>query len=282
MQKALFRSRHGHLIHALDIASALREVRAHECDVLFVHSGMSFGTPITGVGRQDLLGALLECLRNLRVPTIVMPTFTFSFCNGVNYDVKSSRSRMGSLNEYFRAQPSAVRSLDPLMSCTAEGRDLSLVTATGCNSCGEQSTFDLLHKSNARTKFLFLGVEPAKCMTYTHYLEERLAVPYRYNRPFTGTVTDQQGHTYQQTCQLFVRYSGVTPIPDDRFQSLLIDKDLLRWTTVGDGRIFCIDEADAFSELKATIQSTPNYFITEPFDPRSVTRDFDVEDMVAL
>lgn len=282
MATALFRTRHGTFIHDQDIASSLRNVGAQECDVLFVHSEMSFGTPIAGIRRHELLTTLLNCIRELRVETIVMPTFTFSFCNGMNYDVRYSRSRMGSLNEYFRSQPGVVRSTDPLMSCAALGRELSLVTSVGQNSCGEGSTFDLLHKTKSRVKFLFFGVEPAKCMTYTHYVEERLGVPYRYNRPFTGTITDGQGRSYEKTYQLYVRYKGVTPIPDDRFQSLLIHKDVLKWSAIGDSKIFCIDEKNAYASLESTIQTIPNYFITEPFNRNCVTTDFNAHDMVAL
>lgn len=282
MATALFRTRHGTVIHDHDIVSSLRDVGSQDCDVLFVHSEMSFGTPVTGIRRQELLTTLLNCLRALRVETIVMPTFTFSFCNGINYDVKSSRSKMGSLNEHFRSQPGVVRSTDPLMSCAAEGRELTLVNSVGQYSCGEGSTFDLLHKTESRVKFLFLGVEPAKCMTYTHYVEERLGVPYRYNRPFTGRITDGQGRNYEKTYQLYVRYKGVTPIPDDRFQSLLIQKNVLKWSAIGDSKIFCINEKDAYASLESTIQINPNYFITEPFNRESVTTDFSAHDMVAL
>ena len=282
MSSALFQTKSGSIVSDTDVVDALREVRAHEAEILFVHSEISFGTPVPALARTELLGHLHRCLLGLGVPTIVMPTFTFSFCNGVDYDVRASRSKMGALNEYFRRLPDTVRSVDPLMSCAAAGRELELVQNIGRHSCGERSTFDLIHRAGSRAKFLFVGVEPAKCMTYTHYVEERLAVPYRYGRDFTGQVTDARGVTSRETYQLYVRYHGVTPIGDDRFQAMLLRRGLLARVPLGDNAVFCVDEPTAYRAIAETIEASPDYFITEPFDASKVSREFRVKDMVAL
>lgn len=278
----LFRARSGHLVTEADVITALRAVKSHEAEILFVHSGISFGSPLPTLTRAELLGRLHRCLLSLDVPTIVMPTFTFSFCNGLDYDVRGSRSRMGSLNEFFRNLPGTVRSVDPLMSCAAAGRELRVVTDIGHDSCGKDSTFDHIHCAGARARFLFLGVEPAKCMTYTHYVEERLSVPYRYNRPFSGRVTYTNGHTTRDTYNLYVRYQGVTPISDDRFQSALLQEGIMERAPLGDSAVFAISEPQAYQAISGAIVSTPDYFITVPFNLSQVTTDFRVRDMVAL
>jgi len=189
---------------------------------------------------------------------------------------------MGSLNEFFRQLPGTVRSVDPLMSCAAAGRELSVVTDIGHDSCGKDSTFDHIHCAGARARFLFLGVEPAKCMTYTHYVEEQLSVPYRYNRTFTGLVTDANGHTTRATYNLFVRYHGVNPIGDDRFQSVLLQQGIMERVPLGDTAVFAITEPQVYQAISDAIKSTPDYFITAPFNLSQVTTDFHVRDMVAL
>lgn len=75
-----------------------------------------FGTPNPNLKRKELLGEIYETLLTLKVSTICMPTFTFSFCNGKDYDPRHSGSKMGALNEYFRKQDGVIRSVDPLMS----------------------------------------------------------------------------------------------------------------------------------------------------------------------
>ena len=120
-----------------------------------------------------------------------VPTFTFSFCNRQHYCVPTSASKMGAFNEFVRRVPEAVRSIDPLMSNAVLGDDPDIVTNLSRNSIGEGSTFDKLHQRGAGVKFLFLGTTVSDCFTYTHYVEERLAVPYRYNRTFTGRIGDE-------------------------------------------------------------------------------------------
>src|SRR5690242_20383372 len=103
---------------------------------------MSFGKPNPELGKTGLLQAVLETLQALGVPTLCVPTFTFSFCNGVAYDPAQSRSKMGVLNEYIRRLPEAERSIDPLMSAAVLGADHQVVRDLGHRSIGAGCTFD--------------------------------------------------------------------------------------------------------------------------------------------
>jgi aminoglycoside 3-N-acetyltransferase len=282
MPVPLFRTADSSWVTDADLNRALRELGADEAEILFIHSGMGFGLPNLDLKRSELLGSVWDCLLGLEVPTLVCPTYTFSFCNGVDYDVRQSRSRMGALNEYVRQLPGAVRSVDPLMSCAAVGRNLDLVRDLGHNSCGAGSTFDKIHARGAAARFLFLGVEPAKCMTYTHYVEERLHVPYRYDREFRGNVTDAQGRSTPETYTLPIRYHGVIPITDDRFQRRLLGDHMLKSIPCGDSYLYAIDEPTAYRAITERIEANPKYFIMEPFDRSRVTTDFQIRDMVAL
>jgi aminoglycoside 3-N-acetyltransferase len=108
MTTTLFESPSGP-VSTVDLREALLRVGADECDVLYIHSGLTFGTPAGGLKRRDLLMEILAALRDLQVSTICMPTFTFSFCNGESFDRQNSKSQMGALNEFFRVQPDADR-----------------------------------------------------------------------------------------------------------------------------------------------------------------------------
>lgn len=258
----------------------LESVGAADCSVLFVHSEMSFGRPNPELGKTALLQGVLDTLLELGVPTLVVPTFTFSFCNGVSYNVQQSRSKMGVLNEYIRRLPDAMRSVDPLMSCAALGADRQALTSVGHQSIGLGCTFDKLHTAKT-ARFLFLGVGAAKCMTYTHYVEERVHVPYRYDRPFSGTIVDGD-REYQDTYNLYVRYNGVVPESTTKFEDFLVRQGLMRKVACGDNFISSIPEPVAYDAIAGKIQEDANYFLAAPAPAENDPRFELKAEMVAL
>jgi aminoglycoside 3-N-acetyltransferase len=270
----------GDSITSSHLLRCLESVGAADCGLLFVHSEMSFGKPNMELGKQGLLQAVLDTLLELGVPTLVVPTFTFSFCNGVSYDVKQSRSKMGVFNEYVRKHADAERSIDPLMSCAALGADKSVVRNLGHNSIGEGCTFDKMHTAkNAR--FLFLGVGAAKCMTYTHYVEEREHVPYRYDRPFTGTIVDGE-RTYQDTYNLYVRHKGVEPERTTKFEDFIVREGLMKKVACGDNFVSSISEPVAYDAIAGKIRENANYFLASPAPPERETTFELTGEMIAL
>jgi aminoglycoside 3-N-acetyltransferase len=277
----LFKQADGRWVTVADLEAALRSVGADDCSVLYMHTGLSFGLPNPELSRAELLETIYQAVRSLGVPTLCVPTFTFSFCNGEDYDVVRSKSRMGALNEYIRRRPEAVRSADPLMSVAVVGEDRDLAENLGHESIGANSTFDELSRRQG-VKFLFLGVRLGDCFTYMHYLEWREKVPYRYNRPFTGRVT-AGGRTYEDTYTLFVRYHNVRPGSGSyTYEQILAERGLLRVAALGDNSIRCIGDPEARAVYLELLRRDPNYFIERPFRAEEADRMFVAQEMVAL
>ena len=275
----LFRSPDGAWITTTQVLSALEKVKAHEARVLYMHTGLTFGPPNLELGRQELLAALYEVIRSLGVPTLLVPTFTFSFCNGENYNVQTSRSKMGALNEYIRKLPGAVRSIDPLLSAALIGEETDLVRNLGKHSIGENSTFDKLHHRRRDVKFLFLGATVSECFTYSHYVEERLGSQYRYNREFTGMITDRD-RTWTDSYTLFVRYQGVVVSTVGLLESELLRRGLLLKEPCGASSIAAVSEPDAWDTVVEQLHRDPYCYIAA--DPRDRNTEFLVKDMVSL
>jgi aminoglycoside 3-N-acetyltransferase len=276
----LFQDRDGTWHGQSELTAALEAVGAHDCRILYIHSDLSFGIPNPSMGRTELLTNLFDAVSALGVPTLCVPTFTFSFCNGEDFDVRRSRSRMGAFNEYFRKRDDAVRSVDPLMSSAMVGVDRDVVENLGHHSIGAGSTFDKLHHKSG-VKFLFLGVSPSKCFTYTHYVEERERVPYRYDRAFTGLITDGD-RTYQDTYELFVRYGNVFPSTDRKLENYLVDRELIRRGSFGDGEISCIDEPTSYAVIAAHLRENVDCYLSAPHARQGLDPMFTVKDMVSL
>jgi aminoglycoside 3-N-acetyltransferase len=259
--------------------SALDQVRAADCQVLYMHTGMTFGMPSPDLSRQAILECLHELVLRLQIPSVCLPSFTFSFCNGEDFDVQRSRCRMGAFNEYIRRQPGTMRSGDPLMSTLLVGKDLDLVTRLGKNSVGEGSTFHKLHLRGRDVRFLFFGTTASECFTYTHYAEERLGVPYRYRRAFRGKISDR-GHTWEDEYQLYVRYYGVVPATDRKLEQTLYAQGQLRRVACGDGFISCVSEPDAYATICDQLRADIHAYIAQ--DPMDGNRTFEALRMVAL
>src|SRR5580658_8820236 len=101
----LFRDIDDSWITTSQLLTLLEKVKAADAQVLYIHSAMAFGMPNLSLGRQGLLGQLYEVVWSLGVPTVCVPAFTFSFCNGESYCVQTSASKMGAFNEYIRRLP---------------------------------------------------------------------------------------------------------------------------------------------------------------------------------
>ena len=114
-----------------DVLERLRSIGAGDCEILFIHTDILFGRPNPELGRRGYLQALYQILLDLHVPTLIFPSFTYSFPNREVYDVRSSRTSMGALIEYIRKQPGVRRSLDPLLSMIAVGKRTDLMTGGG-------------------------------------------------------------------------------------------------------------------------------------------------------
>src|SRR5271165_3022926 len=112
----LFQDSNGAWVTTTGLVRVLEKIGAADARVLYIHSAISFGKPDLRLRRTEFLAAMYEVVASLGVPTLCVPTFTFSFCNGQDYCVATSSSKMGAFNEYVRRLPDAVRSIDPLMS----------------------------------------------------------------------------------------------------------------------------------------------------------------------
>lgn len=256
----LFKDKDNTWLTTNSLKQKLRDMAAHDCDVLFVHSALNFGMPNPEMRPKELLGELLDIIRGLEVPTLCMPTFTFSFCNGKNYDPTKSKSQMGALNEFFRKQQGVLRSHDPLMSVALEGKEKRLVTEIGHHSIGENSTYDMLHHTEG-VKFLFLGPRIGECFTFMHYLEWLYDVDYRYNRTFKGKVI-VDGIENEKEYDLFVRYNGV--IPNDNsfaYEDMMVSEGAANRCRFGSGFLSVVSEKEGAKYYRERLIENSHYFV---------------------
>lgn len=171
-----------------DVRRALGEVGVAKGETVFVHSSIAFFGRCVGCRTaSDITALLIRALVDELGPggTIVVPTFTYSFPRGEEFNPKLSASRMGHFAETLRMTNGAIRSIDPIFSVAALGSRASILTeGIPNNSYCTQSVFGRLTEDDA----LVLNMNMGPSSTLLHYAERLANVPYRYDMKVTGNL----------------------------------------------------------------------------------------------
>ncbi|MCR5439594.1 MAG: AAC(3) family N-acetyltransferase [Selenomonas sp.] len=252
---------------------ALRKVGADDCETLFLHSDLMFGQVPESFNRKKYVKAFANAIYRLKVRYLIVPTFTYSFCNHEVYDVKKSKTSMGILNEYFRKEPKRFRTCDPLLSLSVPMELKSSFENVSEHSLGTGSGLDILHKME-NVKFLLLGARFYDCFTYLHYVEKILEVPYRYDQSFIGTIIDEDGNSFQKKQYIHTNCKGVTLREDARFEDYLTEKGILKKNSLGNSFVSCISETDAYREIVDAIENDPMYFLAKPYRREDLRQEY--------
>lgn len=261
----LFNSKKSGDVTSDQLLEKLKKIGASDCDILYIHSNLNFGLP--SLKRSFLLEEMYSSIEKLGVRTIVFPTFTFSFCNKEEYDIKNSFSKMGALNEYVRKNVDGVRSSDPLLSVFVIGDELNLIDNLSKESIGKNSNYDRLHNSGKSVNFLFIGADMRECFTYTHYMETVAKVPYRYNREFVGTIIDENGIRHEnETRLLFSTYGNCRLNPVPVVHDTMNELKMLSESDFGDGHLCCFKEIDAYKVMLDLFDKDINFLTDGTFD----------------
>ena len=196
------------MIGPSDISEALRGLGVTPGDTLFVHAGMQGALRADGDTREakmdTVVGGLVDAVGE---GTLMLPTFTYSYCEGQDFDIAGSPSTVGMLTEHFRTRPGVERTAEPIFSTAVWGpvadewRD-PLFGVGDKNCFGEQSVFAYLWEVDAMIAFFGVGFEYC---TYLYLVEQRQEVPYRYLKRFSGNTVDLEGVARPTVADYLVR-----------------------------------------------------------------------------
>jgi aminopeptidase-like protein/aminoglycoside N3'-acetyltransferase len=237
------------------LATALRVAGLSQGDVAFVHVDLDrLGAPAGAEPEFSRERMLYETLRALLGPegTLIVPTYTFSFCRGEPFDVQGSATSGGPWSptaaflEYVRCRPGAVRSADPIHSVAGVGpRAAELLHGTAATCFGPGSVFERLRQAGSKICMIGLDLDEA---TLRHHSEELAGVPFRYKKLFTGVITD--GGVSRKRGWLYnVRLLADNAYPDGtRLAALARATEVCRSAAVGRGEVL-IAHASEYHEL---------------------------------
>ena len=236
-----------------------REAGLLQDDVVFVHVNLDgLGAPEEGIVRADLPRLLLQALREVvgEEGTILLPTYTFSFCRQEVFDRQDTATAGGPWSpsadvlEWFRRLPGVIRSSDPIHSVAGQGpRARALLEDVAPTCFGTGSVFHRLLQAEGKICLIGLPLEEA---TFRHYTEGLVGVPFRFRKLFTGVVRDQ-GISRKQGWVYNVRLMADSAYPDGTgLEREARRQGVCRAVPVGSGEVLLV-EAQGYHRLTSEL-----------------------------
>ncbi len=230
-----------------ELVRGLRDAGLGLGDTVFVHLNLEALTPEPGSpGVERSAEAFFAALRQVigAEGTVLVPTYTFSFCRQECFDVQETPTAGGpwspnaSVLEAFRRRPGVVRSADPIHSVAGEGPLAARLLSDVAPTCfGIGSVFHRLRESDAKICLVGLGLEEA---TLRHHSEEVAGAPFRYRKLFTGII--REGGTERKCGWIYnVRILAENGFPEGRrLEQRARTEGLCRSAWVGRGEVLVI------------------------------------------
>jgi aminopeptidase-like protein/aminoglycoside N3'-acetyltransferase len=246
------------------LVRALRNLGLSTGDVVYLHVNLeALGSPADFGSAPKRNGLLLSAIEEVvgAVGTLLIPTYTFSFCRQELFDVQGTPTVGGDWSpsadflESFRTQPGTIRSRDPIHSVAGRGPKAEALlkdvppTCFGAGSVHER----LLH---AGGKIVLVGL-PLEEATFLHYVEEAVGIPARFQKLFTGVVRDN-GVERKQGWLYFVRALADECYPDvHRLEARSRETGVLRRARAGGAEILSVSCREFFDLTAAELARDP-------------------------
>ncbi len=251
-----------------NLRQALSSTAIATDSVVMVHSSLIALGRMKGVAIDALPERLFAVLRDElgRDATIVVPTFNFDFCRGMEFNRQHTPSHnMGVFSEYVRRRPEARRSPHPMQSIAAVGplaRDLCDRDTPG--AFDPSGGFDALIEYDAHLLMLGCGID---AVSLVHWAEQKVGVPYRYWKEFTAPYRDGRW-SGRRTYRMYARDLELDPtVRLDKIGHILHRRSELRRLRLGAGALESCPVRHFVSTAVQLLQKDPNALVRPSSPP---------------
>lgn len=260
MELPLYKTSNGTL-YPTDMQEVFRKVGIENGETIFIHSDISVFGKIATLDRNYFLSAILSQLGKAvgHAGTLIMPTFSYSFCKDEMFDVQETKSTVGTLSEFFRQQVGVTRTKHPIFSVAIHGTKQEYFLDIGRDSFDNESIFGKLRQMNG--KVVFFGAHLSSC-TFLHHIEQIYGVNYRYLKTFTGQVRCDD-YTYNNSVTFFVRYlDRIVELDVSRLEDYLLKNNIMKSSSLGEGKIMAVNAQELFNTTIDLLDKDPYFLLS--------------------
>lgn len=202
--------------------------------------------------QQKLLTGFEQYLdENFPDQDLWFPAFNYDYMATRIFDLYADQIQVGALNEYLRNSGKYIRSEVPTFSIIRSNSESLHRFREEVNPFDQEGEFEELLRLNGN--ICFFGASIAS-LTFIHYVENLVEVPYRYLKTFPGKIVSE-GRTRNVTLSYFVRPIGISLHYDwEKIHRLLQDAEMaFKVEAFGNFEIYNVRELtefmlDAYSE----------------------------------
>lgn len=179
----------------INLNKIFKKFKIHSNDSIMIHGDIGAINQLTFSKSDNIEDKLLKFYRLLVNKynfngTLLIPTFTYSFCKKKIFDKNKSQSEIGLFSEITRKINLGKRTLHPIFSFKIYGKKTDYFLNASNNTCfGVNSIFDKFIKQKG--KIMCIGCN-FDMITFIHYIEQLTNVPYRYHKNFRGKLLDER------------------------------------------------------------------------------------------
>lgn len=248
----------GKVISTDDLYNCLKQSGIKSGDVICVHSHlMSFGKPL--LKRQEFMECIIDVLIDAigANGTLIMPTFSYSFCDNEIYDVDNSLSKVGILTEYYRKYENVRRTWHPIFSFAVGGNRQEEYLDVGPDAFSHDSVYGKMIRDGG--KIVMLGGNYG--YTFYYLAEEHLNVSYRYFKNFSGTVISS-GKEYSTSVPYFVRNLDIkSDLDEKKLAQFLLETGCQKQVDFAKGTIAVIDCKEMYAKACDALRIDEKVFL---------------------
>lgn len=245
-----------------DIIQALRNVGIDHGDNIFIHSNIGFFGRLDGGNDREnyyriFKDAIFEVIGD--AGTLVVPTFSYSFCWNKVFDKEKTPGICGIFSEMVRMDPQSLRSDDANFSIAAIGKNAEYFTKDAqAHSFGEKSFWERFLKCDG--KFCNFNYDSAS--TFIHYVEKLIDVEYRYDKIFPGKFVSNSKEIDDIFYHFVYDLDKPENIPDfTKFDKCAKEMGIAKIADLGRGQIVSIPAKDTLELIKKKIEKYPEFLI---------------------
>jgi len=271
-----------------DFTSGLVQVGLKSGDVVLIQSDLLRIGPLVGISdREGILDFYYRGFQDILTEhgTLVVVTAFEDYARyNTPFVLEEYPSRTGAFSEYIRCMPEALRSCHPIMSLTALGPMAKEICGDShIDGLGYDSPWGRLHRMNAKLLTLGYGFQ-SDGMTFLHYVENLLSVPYQYNKIYNAPVF-ACGKKIPGPFTMSVRYLdyGISN-NQEKFKRHLVEVDAATRIPLGRGFLYSTSCTKVVDEAMECYRQDRYFLLEEParFRPGEIPMDGPTGEMKAV